>query len=76
VPPNPYTAGLISCGPNTLDAIRRVTGYVDRMPANLPVQTRTKCENGASHPSLRRNKSIAVGCIPDIGQNWRELHQP
>ena len=35
--------GLISCGPNTHDPVRRAAGYVDRIlkgekPADMPVQ--------------------------------------
>ena len=41
--------GLISCGPNTHDPVRRAAGYVDRIlkgekPADMPVQAPTKYE--------------------------------
>ena len=41
--------GLISCGPNFANEVRRAAGYVDRIlrgekPADLPVQAPTKYE--------------------------------
>ena len=44
-----YAGGLISCGPNTHDPVRRAAGYVDRIlkgekPADMPVQAPTMYE--------------------------------
>ena len=43
------SGGLMSYGPDTVDTVRRATGYIDRIlrgerPVELPVQTSTKFE--------------------------------
>jgi putative ABC transport system substrate-binding protein len=45
----PASGGLMSYGPDTIDTVRRATGYIDRIlrgerPAELPVQAPTKFE--------------------------------
>ena len=57
------SGGLISYGPDRVDAYRCAAGYVDRKPADLPVQVPTKYELVIN---LKTAKALGIAIPPAL----------